>query len=424
MNKGKILHKISTVFAKHQEAIATMIVALPGVGLDAIAEYDTAGFSPYLIRDFFYLGVMVICFLLFKYELIKKKDVFKVPVYTIIIGQMISVLFRIQNPEYSFEPYFLKAEIIFALMMFGIGSLVHAKHITVLLTINTTFIIACYFMVPEFPTSKLIFYAVMVSSSTLLVFFSQRMLVQIYKKLKYASKIIQFKNEELSKMNIAKDQIFKIIGHDLRTPFHQVNSLVDLIDETEDKEERKEIKLLLKESADKGHQLLEDLLKWSTTFNKDSEIELENHNLSEVVTRVFEFSDLKSKDKDITLINKLPKELNIFMNLTMMETVLRNLISNAIKFSYRGSEIIVKCEHSKELLKISIIDKGMGISKFRLNNLLINKQNQSTSGTESESGSGFGLNIAKELVEKQHGVFEILSKENKGTTVNLYFPVI
>lgn len=424
MTKGKILNYVSNVFTKHQEAIATMIVALPGVGLDAIAEYDTAGFSPYLTRDFFYLGVMIVCFLLFKYNLIKKKEVFRIPVYTIIIGQMISVLFRIQNPEYSFEPYFLKAEIIFALMMFGIGSLVHAKHITALLIVNTVFIITCYFMVPEFPTTKLVFYAVMVSSSTLLVFFSQRMLVQLYQNLKKASEIIQLKNEELSKMNLAKDQIFKIIGHDLRTPFHQVNSLVDLIDETKGEEERAEIKLLLKESADKGHQILEDLLKWSTTFNKDSEIELKKQNLSEVVTRVFEFSELKSRDKNITLINKLPKKLEILINLTMIETVFRNLISNAIKFSYRGSEIIIKAENTKELIKISIIDKGIGISKFRLNNLLINKKNYSTTGTESEEGSGFGLNIAKELVEKQHGIFEILSKENKGTTINLYFPII
>lgn len=424
MSQGKIINYISNVFSKHQEAIATMIVALPGVGLDAIAEYDTAGFSSYLMRDFFYLGVMIVCFLLFKFNLIKKKEVFRIPVYIIIVGQMISVLFRIQNPEYSFEPYFLKAEIIFALMMFGIGSLVHANHITALLIVNTIFIITCYFMVPEFPTTKLIFYAVMVSSSTLLVFFSQRMLVQLYTNLKEASNIIQLKNEELSKMNLAKDQIFKIIGHDLRTPFHQVNSLVDLIDETEDKEERTEIKSLLKESSAKGHKLLEDLLKWSTTFHKDSEIELEKKNISEVVSRVFEFSDLKSKDKDITLINQLPNEIELLINLTMMETVFRNLISNAIKFSYRGSEVIIKSERTKELLKISIIDKGMGISKFRLNNLLINSKNDSTFGTESEEGNGFGLNIAKELVEKQHGVFEILSKENKGTTVNLYFPII
>lgn len=423
MLKKNIIQKISTVFSRHQEAIATMIVALPGVGLDAIAEYITAGFSPYLIRDFFYLAVMTVCFLSFKFNLIKRKDIFKIPVYTIVIGQMISVLFRIQDPSYSFEPYFLKTELIYALMMFGIGSLVHAKHIGIFLILNIVFIISCYFAVPDFPTSKLVFYSVMVNSSTLLVFFSQRMLVQIYRKLKDAAKIIQFKNEELGKINLANNQIFKIIAHDLRTPFHQVQSLVDLIDETDDVEGIAEIKSLLKESAGKGNQLLEDLLKWSTSYKKDSEIELKKHNIYEVVTRVFKFSDLKSKDKEITMINKLPKDLSIFINLTMMETILRNLISNAIKFSYRGSSITIRYTRINETIKISIVDKGMGISKFRLNELLINKKNKSTTGTESESGSGFGLNIAKELVEKQQGIFEILSKENKGTTVNLYFPL-
>lgn len=423
MSENKILQKISTVFSKHQEAIATMIVALPGVGLDAIAEYNTAGISPYLIRDFFYLAVMTICFLSYKYNFIKRKDIFKIPVYIIVVGQMISVLFRIQDPAYDFEPYFLKTELIYALMMFGIGNIVHAKHIGVFLILNILFILSCYFAVPNFPTSKLIFYSVMVNSSTLLVFFSQRMLVKLYKKVKDATKIIEFKNAELNKINLAKDQIFKIIGHDLRTPFHQVQSLVDLIDETQGEEGIREIKSLLKESAGKGNQLLEDLLEWSTSLKKDSEIELEKHNIWEVVTNVFEFSDLKSKDKEITLVNKLPKDLSIIINLTMMETVLRNLISNAIKFSYRGSSITVNYTIINKMVKLSVVDKGMGIDSSRLNILVKNKKNDSTTGTESESGSGFGLNIAKELVEKQNGIFEILSKKNKGTTVNLYFPL-
>ncbi len=423
MSENKILQKISTVFAKHQEAIATMIVALPGVGLDAIAEYNTAGVSPYLKRDFFYLAVMTICFLFHKYNFIKRKDIFKIPVYIIVIGQMISVLIRVQDPAYDFEPYFLKTELIYALMMFGIGNLVHAKHIGVFLILNILFIISCYFAVPSFPTSKLIFYSVMVNSSTLLVFFSQRMLVKLYKKVKDATKIIEFKNDELNKINLAKDQIFKIIGHDLRTPFHQVQSLVDLIDETQGVEGIREIKSLLKESADKGNQLLEGLLEWSTSLKKDSEIELKKHNIWEVVTNVFEFSYLKSKDKEITLVNKLPKDLCIIINFTMMETVLRNLISNAIKFSYRGSSITINYTIINKMVKLSVVDKGTGINSSRLNTLVKNKKNDSTTGTESESGSGFGLNIAKELVEKQNGIFEILSKENKGTTVNLYFPL-
>jgi len=424
MNKSKLFNKISNIHSKHQEAIVTMIVALPGVGLDAIAEYNTAGITPYLYRDFFYLGIMILCFLLFKFNLIRRKDIFKIPVYMIIMGQMISVLFRIQNPTYSFEPFFLKTEIIFSLMMFGIGSLVHVKHIIILSITNIIFMIVCYFIVTNFPPSKLLFYAIMVSSSTLMVFFSQKMLIQLYRNLKFANKLIKVKNEELSKMNLAKDQLFKIIGHDLKTPFHQVQSLIDLIDETDDEQEIKEITLLLKESVNSGNKVLEDLLKWSTTYRKNSNVILKKHNLSKVTTHVFEFLNFKSEEKEITLVNNLPDELVIHINIPMMETVLRNLISNAIKFSYRGSRIVINSKVFNEMIKISIIDNGIGISKFRLNEFLTQTKNESTIGTENEIGNGYGLNIAKELVEKQNGIFEITSKENKGTTISLYFPVI
>ena len=284
--------------------------------------------------------------------------------------------------------------------------------------------IACYFTVQDFPTIKLLSYGIIVSFSTLMVFFSQNMLVKLYRNLKNANDIIKVKNEELHKINLAKDQVFKIIGHDLKTPFHQVHSLINLIDESSDEQEKAQIKYLLKESVDKGNKLLEDLLKWSATNQTTSELKLEKHNVHSIVNDVFEFSNVKSDSKEIKLINNIREDLEIKMNSTMMETVFRNLISNSIKFSYRGSQIILNSEKVDEMIKISIIDKGIGISKFRLNELLINQINDSISGTENEAGTGFGLSIAKELVEKQHGIFEIKSKENVGTTINLYFPAI
>ncbi|WP_344930027.1 HAMP domain-containing sensor histidine kinase [Aquimarina addita] len=423
MNIKTIFQGISTFFGKHKESCATLFVAFPGVALDAVVEYNEGGFTPYFWRDIFYLGVMIACLLLYRFLLLRRGDVYTIPVYTIVLGQMLSVLIRIQDPNVHFESYFLKAEIILTLMMFGIGMLVHAKHIVILLVFNLFFMVSSYLAVPAFPVGKFVFYGVIVSSSSLLAYFSQRMLVRLYRKLKEANKIIQVKNEELSEINQSKDRLFRIIGHDLRTPFHQLQLLVDMIDQTDDQQEKAEIKALLKESAGKGNQLLEDLMKWSSSYKQNAEVVLEKKDISQVVERVFEFSDFTTKTKEISLINKLPKNLEILMNPTMMETVLRNLIANSIKFSHRGSYITVQSEKLDGLLKIAIIDKGIGMCKTRLGNLFLQDKNESTSGTENENGSGFGLSIAKKLVEKQNGTFEVTSEYNKGTTISLYFPL-
>lgn len=423
MDFKKVVHQVSNFFSKNKESCVTMFVAFPGVAIDAIVEYDTAGFTPYFYRDLFYMGLMIICLCFYRFMFIKRSDVYKIPVYVIVLGQMISVLYRTQNPNFNFEAYFLKAEIILALMMFGIGMLVHARHILILLLFNFVFMWTCCAMVPSFPMGKFVFYGVIVSSSALLAYFSQRILINIYRKLKRANTIIQIKNEELSAMNQSKDQLFRIIGHDLKTPFHQLQSLVDMIDQTDSKEEQSQIKSLLKESASKGNQLLDDLLDWGNSHAQSAEVILEKQDLSEVVERVFEFSDFKRKTKEISLINKLPKNLIIAMNPTMMETVLRNLIANSIKFSHRGSAITVKSEHQDGIVKIAIIDKGIGMCKVSLGKLFTNDKNDTTTGTEDEDGTGFGLSIAKTLVEKQNGTFEVKSERNKGTTISLYFPL-
>lgn len=423
MSFKKIFQNISSDFVKNKESFATLFVAIPGAFIGAIVEYNEAGLSPYFIKNIGYIAIMIICLLLYKFFNLGKRNVFTVPVYVIVLGEMISVIFRIQNPEVHFEASFLKAEIVLTLMMFGVGMMVHYKHIIILLSINILFMLICCNMEPSYPVEKFCFYGFIVTLGSMVAFFSQRMLVGIYRKLKEANNIIKIKNEELREMNKSKDKLFRIIGHDLRTPFHQLSSLVDMINETECKNEEAEFKALLKESADKGNQLLEDLLKWSSSYKLTSDIELKKQDISEMVERVFEFSNLKRKTKEIGIINKLEQNLKININTTMMETVLRNLIANSIKFSHRGSNITVKSEKIDNLVKIAIIDQGIGICKYRMSNLFVKNKNESTFGTENESGTGFGLSIAKELVEKQNGTFEVKSERNKGTTINMYFPL-
>jgi len=302
----------------------------------------------------------------------------------------------INDPYFEIEPYFLKVQVIVSLLLFAVGMLVHFRHIIYLVVFNFIFIGCCWFYYPELSSVKLSFYAVIVSGGGLMAFFSQRMLVKLSRKLKEANKLISLKNEKLREMNQSKDDLFRIIGHDLRTPFYQLEGLIDMVDQAENEIERAKIKAMIKESASKGNQLLD---------------------------KVFKFSDMKRQSKQISLINKLPEDLKITINPAMMETVLRNLITNAIKFSHRGSNVVVRGENTGEHVVIAIEDRGVGMCDHKLINLFREERNSSTTGTENEKGTGFGLSIAKKLVEKQNGIFEIESKHNEGTTINMYFPL-
>ncbi len=410
-------------FVRFDKILFSVLIAIvPGVLLDGFVQYNAHGLSPFFYRDVIMFSVVMLSFLFYKMGLFSQSHVLVVSDYTIVLLFMGSLAIGVKDPNFQFETYFLKVQLILVLIIFGLGMLIHFRHIMILLVLNVAFIICCSFAYPSFPIEKFVFFGMIVSSTLLVAFYCQRLIIKFSKKIKEANRCIQIKNEELREMNQSKDDLFRIIGHDLRTPFHQLTCLVEMIDEVDNEEEKARIKGLLQESADKGNQLLEDLLNWGKTYKQQSEILLEKQEIRPIINRVFAFSNLDTQAKQIRLINRLPKDLEISINSTMMETVIRNLIANAIKFSHRGSDIVVKSEKLEQHVRISIADQGVGICKERLFRLFKTERNESTSGTENEEGSGFGLNIAKKLVEKQNGTFEVKSIHNKGTVINLYFP--
>ena len=423
MIKSLLPQKLISLFKFDKVLFTILFIVLPGVILDGIVEYNQGEISLFFIRAIVTFIVAMIGLSLYKFSIVRKSFVLTVLVYTITLSMMFSAFVDSNNPNITFESLFLKTEVIVSLLIFAVGMLVHFRHIIILIGFNLSFIIASSFANPSFAIEKLAFYAIIISGGGLMAYFSQRLLIQLSRKVKEANALIRIKNDELREMNESKDQLFKIIGHDLRTPFHQLKQLVDLIDQAKNEDEKVEIRALLKQSANKGNKLLEDLLQWGKTYEHQSEIVLEKKNLSNIVEKVFEFSDYKGKSKEISLVNKLPKNLEISVNQTMMETVFRNLIANAIKFSHRGSDVVVRSQKEKDNLRIEIIDKGVGMCNERIGKLFKEEQNISTLGTSNEKGTGYGLSIAKRLVEKQNGVLEIKSEYRKGTTVNLIFPL-
>lgn len=415
-------NKIRKFFTHDKSLVIILLIAIPLCIIDAMVEYNRGGFCFYFFRavtTFLFIGVLLLFNLLGK---LSKETLLILSIYFIVATAYMTVYWGYNDPIFKFEPFFLKVQVMVCAMFFVVGLFLKIKHIIYLLAINFMFTIYGYSLYPDFPVLELTFYAVIMLGTGYMAYISRNSIISFY-KAKESNQRITLINDELREMNQSKDDLFRIIGHDLRTPFHQLNGLITLIDQVESEEEKQQVKDMIKESAQKGNQLLEDLLTWSSIYRKQSQAALEHLEIAKIVDKVFQFSDIKRKNKEIRLINKLPNDLKIDINSTMMETVIRNLIANAIKFSHRGSKIIVKSHEIGKHVIIAVEDRGVGMSKDVLQNLFTKDKNTSTKGTEDEGGTGFGLSIAKKLVEKQNGIFEISSALDKGTTISMYFPL-
>lgn len=400
-------------------------VIYPGIILHGYIEYHNSGLSYYLLRDVVNLGIIMLTTILFMFSIIKKHDVMAISLYAITLSIDYTFVIGYFDPTFRFEYNFLLVQMIFATVVFAAGTLIHLKHLLILNVMNMLFIVFCAFTIgKEYSISRFVFCAVLVSGGGFLAYAGQSFVKSLFEKIKSARALIEKQNNELKKINAEKDQLFRIIGHDLRTPFHQLNLLVELMAESKDEHEKQEYARLIQESAAQGNELLEDLLSWGKKNADQTTIDLEELSIAKVVDKTFEFFKFNSGVKEIKLINELPQNLKLRISDSMMETVFRNLIGNAIKFSHPKSEIVVNCSVKDDYIDVSITDCGVGISSERLEMLLSDEQSSSTLGTHNETGTGYGLGIVKKLVERQMGSFSIDSQLQKGTTITLTFPMV
>ncbi|MBW1297508.1 sensor histidine kinase [Aquimarina litoralis] len=400
-------------------------VILPGTSLHGYIEYLNTGWSQYFFRDVTNVSILILGLVLLKFSAITKKQLIVMSLYTIRFAIDYTFILGYFDPDFAFEYNFIHVQMIFATVIFAAGTLIHAKHLFILNTINILFIICCALTIgKDHSILRFIFCGVLVSGGGFIAYAGKKFVQSLFKKIKAANILIEQQNTELKKMNASKDQLFRIIGHDLRTPFHQLNLLVELISESNDEKERQQYADLIKESATKGNELLEDLLSWGKQNMDTANVNLEEASIARVVDKTFEFFKFKSGVKEIKLINELPENIKLKISHSMMETVFRNLIGNAIKFSHPKSKIIVNCSIKNNYVDISVEDRGVGISSEQLKILFSEDQVVSTSGTADEKGTGYGLGIVKKLVEKQMGSLSIDSEPEKGTKVILTFPMV
>ena len=242
------------------------------------------------------------------------------------------------------------------------------------------------------------------------------------KELKLKKEELELKNEELIKANHEKDLFFSIIAHDLKTPFNGLLGVTELmIDDTLTCEEIKEFSILLNKSAHNTFELIVELLEWAKIQRGLTEFNPSIINLNETINKTIQILNLSILNKSIELFVDVPNDHNALVDQNMIQTVFRNLISNAIKFTTPNGKIIISSEIIEHNIRISIKDNGIGMSDKIKNNLFNIEVNTKRIGTDGEHSNGLGLILCKDLIKKQGGKIWVESEEEKGST--FYFTI-
>ncbi|MDN4164957.1 ATP-binding protein [Cytophagales bacterium LB-30] len=236
---------------------------------------------------------------------------------------------------------------------------------------------------------------------------------------------IQLSNEQLSELNSTKDRFFSIIAHDIKGPLHSLRSFSDLLINHTDKMSKEEIQFLAKDidtSLKNLFGLLENLLEWARSQTGALDLRVEQFDLSQIVKNNLSLLGPSAAAKEITLKYGLPESLQVRADANTTSTVIRNLLSNAIKFTPKGGEIAIRVNEWKDAVEISIKDNGVGMPKEVQEKIFRIDQKHSTKGTAGEKGTGLGLILCKEFVEKNGGHIAVHSEEGKGSDFHFTIP--
>jgi len=247
----------------------------------------------------------------------------------------------------------------------------------------------------------------------------------VVEKLNDANHKLENSLSKIEEMNSAKDRFITILSHDLRSPFQGLKAISKSLESDYDslsQDERKFYISQISRSLDKLYYFLDQLLVWGKLQGSGNKIKLKECYLDEIIISSISVLSDVIEIKKIIIETDVEKNLRIYADKEMLSTVLRNIISNAIKFSYIGGRVKVSAIKNDSEIKISITDAGIGIAKKLINKLFILDEILSTAGTNGEMGSGMGLILCNDIIKKHNGSISVESEEGKGSTFIIQLP--
>ncbi len=232
--------------------------------------------------------------------------------------------------------------------------------------------------------------------------------------------------EEIRKINRTKDRLYSVIAHDIKSPFANISMLISTLAEgylESGSEEYTEILQNINNSTQETYALLINLLQWTRSQTGDLELSLEEIPVEGLIATTISLMEQQAAKKQIALTQNIESNLTISADQNMIKSVLQNLIGNAIKFTNPGGRISVNAYQQKNSIYIEVEDNGIGIPEKNLQKLFVDEGQVTTRGTNDEKGSGLGLLLVKEFIQRHNGTINVASKEGEGTSFTLSFPV-
>lgn len=242
-----------------------------------------------------------------------------------------------------------------------------------------------------------------------------------------AKKLILERTEELRKTIVGRDKLYSVIAHDLRSPLASIKMVLNMmvlgLSEDVIGKEMYQMLQMVNHSTEDVFSLLDNLLKWTKSQIGKLNVVYQDFRIDEVVEGVLDIFSLVSKSKNIQLVNDSIDTVTVHADVDMVKTILRNLLSNALKFSYEGSQIIIGSQVETDKVIISVKDSGKGMSAEDKEKLLKTETHFSRYGTNNEEGSGLGLLLCQDFAIKNGGDLWFESEEGKGSTFFFSIPL-
>lgn len=233
-------------------------------------------------------------------------------------------------------------------------------------------------------------------------------------------------NHELKKLNSEKDKFFSIIAHDLRNPFGSFLSLTEFLVDQIDEMPIEELKVIISEMKTSSlnlYSLLENLLEWSGMEQGMMPFKPVRIKLQELLKDSLPMLHADAERKSINLKFNVPEDFEIVVDVNMFQSIVRNIVSNSIKFTPKEGVVTFNSKYTDdEQVLITVIDSGIGMSQYMVDNLFNINVKTNRSGTENERSTGLGLILCKQFVEKHNGKIEIQSEIGQGTVISIFIP--
>ncbi len=267
---------------------------------------------------------------------------------------------------------------------------------------------------------------VIIASAATYFITKKKVLKTYYGRNSFLEKEIEAKKNEIAEVKHKQTKFWSVITHELKNVFYKLYNSIDLLNVEYDdftEEEKKMLIQTISKSYNYTLEIIDELMEWTRVNIHSQNSTPEDFNLRVLAEETMQNMEEKFTRKEIKLVNNITGDMPIYCDRVMLNFVLKNILQNALKYSYRKGQVEVSCKKDAEIIVLRIDDHGMGISKADQSKLFNIDEIFSTEGTEKEKGAGLGLIISKDFIELNNGNIVLLSEKEKGTSVIITLPM-